>query len=861
MRAALVVAALAMPLLAADAPPGLDGLPANRWVKVHEAKVGGRAWSAIVYCPEAGGMLYAGDPNAWNVKTKLHTLGLFRAQAAEWADYKPEAPEKLAAPQGVAFDGWNYDWGPLQYGLAPDRRKVPLHDPAWGNQVCYDSDRKLLVAFVRGETLEYDPLKRRWTIVEPANAPQAVYGSSLCYDPVNREAVLANGGFSVEGYPRTTWVYRAKDAAWAPLDLGGDKLEPMERRRQRWLRLRWLAWKLIEFSATGRLDRLDERARPPALTKLARELKLDILEKTLQVGNFEAVEEAYRSMIVPALDALEKEADALRVLPGPRMNARLVYDAKHQLIVCFGGDGQDRAWGDTWAYRCQDRRWERRHPPAHPRPGRAMTACYEPAAGLVLHVIHGQGGPETWAYDAGKDDWARLDIPGLDRASPAPHWMDYDAAAKCVVAIATSTHYGGSPLTTYALRLDAASAKRLPAAPSPEAEVLPIDGQFVLRDAASVGDLKKWKTEMDAWAASVPANTWVEAPAHGTGRPNWGRTWSSIVYDPDRRQLIYRDGGHGSYHGSATDHYDLATGRWFRNARREEPPWPHGSYFAWGRSFTAAPFCIHTYKYALFYNPLTKTLQRTDVKAPRRYDDPSKGLPVHDYDPDLGAWSEGFAYLPGGGSSFTAPLVPGVPDGLLCVNAWSRYNPLPTTAVWLQTAKGLTTWSETGPLPYPHDCHEVCTFFDPKRRRAMYYGGGNPRPGKDKEPKQPGLFALDVAQASPTWTQLAVRAAGSEGLPIPSREVVYVPKHDVFLMVEGIGGTGTRNEPPVIWALDPKANAFRRVEVRVSDAAKGRLVHAGVSSGLAHDPATDLCFYIAASPGPPPLWAFRYAPE
>ncbi|MFO8014087.1 MAG: hypothetical protein R6X20_12375 [Phycisphaerae bacterium] len=154
-------------------------------------------------------------------------------------------------------------------------------------------------------------------------------------------------------------------------------------------------------------------------------------------------------------------------------------------------------------------------------------------------------------------------------------------------------------------------------APGPEVEWRPIDGEYVLRGAATADDLAAWRRRTDAWAEAVPPNTWVEAPAHGPGRPNRGRSWSSILYDPGRRQLLHRDGGHGSYHGSVTDHYDLATGRWFRSARREEPPWPHGTYFAWGRPFSLAPFCMHTSTYALFDNPLTRTVQRTNVKAPR----------------------------------------------------------------------------------------------------------------------------------------------------------------------------------------------------------------------------------------------------
>ncbi|MFW6107069.1 MAG: hypothetical protein ACOC8A_00110 [bacterium] len=877
---------LLLALAATGLGGGLGELPANRWVKVQHSQVGGRGWSGIVYVPQARGMLYAGNPNAWNVKTDLHTMARFRTDTSEWTDYAPAEPDPLAKPRGESFRGWNYAWGPLRYGIAPDGRKVPLADPAWGNQACYHPGRNAVIAFVRGETLEYDPVARRWTMVETKGRPQATTGSSLCYDPLNDEGVLANGGFSIEGYPRTTWAYDAAAKSWTPLKLGAPRVNavrlPLQRLRGRLARLRWLAWKSIEFQVTGR--DLDPRSRAESLLEeagaLAARLKQLprgtpatrlVLEAADKLGAWRAgaarepspaaLEKLYRGNLVPALEAVEEALAILAVMPPPRMNAELVYVPGHRLIVCFGGDGQDRAWGDTWVYHCQERRWEKRAPASHPRPGRAMAAACEPESGLVVHLIHTRKGPQTWAYDAGANAWSLLDIPGLDRTSPPPHWMAYDPAAGCLVAIATSPIHAGTPLTTYALRLDAASVKRLHAPPAPEVERLSIDGEYVLRDAATVAELKAWQDQMSEWADAVPPNTWVEAPAHGTGRPNWGRTWSSVVTDPGRRQLVYRDGGHGSYHGSVTDHYDIPTGRWFRSARREEPPWPHGSYFAWGRSFSLAPFCIHTYKYALFYNPLTRTLQRTNVKAPRRYDEPGRGVPLHDYDPDLGSWSEDFATIPSGGSPFTAPLVPGVPDGLLCVEAFTRYGVKDTASVWYRTAQGLRAWEDTGPLPRYHDCHEVCFFFDPKRRRVLYYGGGNPKPKKGKEAGRGRLFALAVDDADPKWAEIELSVRGADTLPVPSREVVYLPRHDVFLMVEGVGGTGGLDGPPAIWCLNPRENVLRTVPLGLSEAAESRLVHQGVSSGLAHDPGTGLCFYIAVTGmKPPPLWAFRYAP-
>ncbi|HOX08935.1 MAG TPA: hypothetical protein PK280_21245, partial [Planctomycetota bacterium] len=511
---------------------------------------------------------------------------------------------------------------------------------------------------------------------------------------------------------------------------------------------------------------------------------------------------------------------------------------KNKLIVCFGGDAQCGAWGDTWVYHCEGRWWERRHPAGRPPPMEARSLAFDAASGLAVLMQASRWGGKNerlWTYDAAGNEWRCLEVPRPGEA----FWLEADAASGCLVALNHDMN------RAWLLRLDPAAAKAAEAPGGPELRLHPTDGEC---DAATLSDLGKYKAAQDEWAKSVPANTWTKVPTNGTGRPNGGRTWSSIVYDPDRWQIHYRDGGHGSYHGAVTDHYDLPTGRWFRSDRRYEPPWPMGSYFGWGRSFSYAPWCIHTYKYGLFLNPLKKRLQRTIGQSGRM--EGAAPDAVIEYDPDTGRWARELVPLGAGtGGAFGGGVtVPAVAGGMLSINNFTRYGQKDGEAVYL-TKDGLKQWKNLGQLPRTHDDHCFSWFFDPKRNRAMYYGGP-----KDKHE----LFALDLGAEAPKWQKIEVKAAGGDKLPLSDREVIYIPRHDVFLMIAASETPYAKGQFETVWVLDPKDHTFSKLEL-----AGARPAYGSVSVGLQYDPVSDLCFYILGTGGggTPDMLAFRYAPK
>ncbi|MEX0717719.1 MAG: hypothetical protein WD066_14085 [Planctomycetaceae bacterium] len=836
-------------LSAAEPAEWVRRLPANQWV---ERPVSG--WKGKTYY---GPML---------------TYGF--AAAGERGIATLDLHEKRGTARIRTLDSATGSWTEGAAGtieiLFKDTYGGPVQENLHGMQLCHDSHRDVLVGITstgldgRGRTVEFDLKSGTVVGVKPDPSPPVVTAAALCYDPVNREVVLATGGFSVYGGTEGTWLYDGGEKQWrrleTPEEVDAIRL-PLEKLRDRLVSLRWLAWKNLEFRATGRETLLDDRARGESLADESAALTAEMemlaaraqaganraalpyhkhalaaaamflveargelagLDGKLKAGDPDELEVVYRKNMIPALDAVERAVAELAVSPEPRMSARLVYDPRNKVIVCFGGDGQRCAYGDTWVYHCEGRWWERRNPKGRPGPASSRAAAYCDGAGVVVNF--------RWLYDAAANQWKRLPAPAPKEA----FWLECDQSAGCLVAFNLDLN------KAWAMRLDPSAAE--PIEPNDElAEVrwVASDGEYSLRDAATVAELRQWREGMSDWVAKAPANTWLTVPTHGAGRPNSGRTWSSIVFDPDRRQLYYRDGGHGSYHGADTDHYDIPTGRWFRSDRRDLPPWPMGTYFGWGRSFSMAPWAVHTYKYSLFYNPLTKRLNRTIGQSGR-----FAGVSgVLDYDPDTGRWArELAASMAANVPGVIAANISGGRDGLIHLDNFTRYG-TKDGALKLATAEGVKSLTHLGALPRAWEDHGFCHFFDPQRNRVMYYGGAKDEPQR--------LFALDLGAAQPKWVELEISVVGDGNLPLSSREVVYVPKHDVFLL---IAGTAPRTTNVAVWAIDPLKNTFARVDL------PGAPQDSYVAQGLQYDPVTDLCFYISASNSTPPLRAFRYAP-
>jgi hypothetical protein len=169
------------------------------------------------------------------------------------------------------------------------------------------------------------------------------------------------------------------------------------------------------------------------------------------------------------------------------------------------------------------------------------------------------------------------------------------------------------------------------------------------------------------------------------------------------------------------------------------------------------------------------------------------------------------------------------------------------------TADGWRVRTDAGPFaPVGYPEWEFQTSqYDPKRNRILHLGPG---------PKANQLWSLDLGTVGAKWTRLEPRNEPERSsLPESGREMVYVPKYDVFIMPDGAKGKAMTE----MCAFDPVENVWRRFEVKAGGGAAGLAKHLSSdrANGLAYDPQSDLCFFVTRGPSAPPMYAFRYVPE
>lgn len=204
-------------------------LTANTWVRV--AEDGGKRFSNIVGAEQAG-KLYTWGPGSFEVQSFDPTQGrwidaLPSSKVEAWGGGK--GPIFLRLGQGGTKESLRYV--PFDAGSAVTVHNIEgLSIPSpcnVFNQSCYDSSRHRILFYVGGKTLALKPVDNTWTDLKPKESPTAcetLTWASMCYDPVNDEAMLFGGGmaFNLDGGSRT-WLYDCKANTWRRLDA---KVEP-----------------------------------------------------------------------------------------------------------------------------------------------------------------------------------------------------------------------------------------------------------------------------------------------------------------------------------------------------------------------------------------------------------------------------------------------------------------------------------------------------------------------------------------------------------------------------------------------------------------------------------------------------------
>ena len=195
-------------------------------------------------------------------------------------------------------------------------------------------------------------------------------------------------------------------------------------------------------------------------------------------------------------------------------------------------------------------------------------------------------------YDAAKNIWTPVKGSyGISRRRIGWHSPAYSARDDAVLVYAHSSREA-----TFAYRLDPATGSEARPGRAGGTSRLYLDW-----------DARMAKLPAQEPAANIekmPANRWVEMPGPSVPTKNWG----SATVDTEKGVILYIGGGHSTYSGTDTAHYDIGAGRWSLSYPPEFPPFLRAtSRTVFGWSYNQHPWAEHTRKWYA-YDPVSRMM-------------------------------------------------------------------------------------------------------------------------------------------------------------------------------------------------------------------------------------------------------------
>jgi hypothetical protein len=525
----------------------------------------------------------------------------------------------------------------------------------------------------------------------------------------------------------------------------------------------------------------------------------------------------------------------LQVQPAPRMNMRLVYDQKQQLLVLFGGDGQSHFLADTWLYDLRTRTWRVSKTQAGPEARAGHFTVYEPESGWV--IIGGgynqKDLTDMWAYDPGEDRWRKLagDVP-------TGFYLSADLAPeKQTIVLVANTRRRRDTMTcnilypvrtTYAYRIDRQSWVQSPSA-------LPAQTSMLKGTNSSSEVREQDARAQEEYLRNLPVNQWVALANPGRAAPV--RTWGAATFDTDRNQILYWGGEHCGYEGNDVDAYDVRTHTWIAKELAPESPernWNHGVRLA-GVTFQGKPWTVHGRRiYA--YDPVShKMIMTRPIRSTTGYDPeglrrfptslvaeyqgfrdalvnpPSSYVKyvTWTYDPANGQW-ELLGEAPTGVDTLVSTR-----HGVMGINInwparlndagyllpWSPSQPPEDKAIYLLDVSRKQWRRLSEGQPSPQNLYEMTSLaYDSKRDQVILHGAGQ---------RREELWTFDVT--SHRWKNMgpAVLDPRGEAPPVCAREAVYIPEEDLVLFF----GSPSGDHGVPVWTYAASQNGWRRITI------------------------------------------------
>lgn len=368
----------------------------------------------------------------------------------------------------------------------------------------------------------------------------------------------------------------------------------------------------------------------------------------------------------------------LQVEPPARCNSRMVYDSKNQVIVLFGGDGQDRVLADTWLFDVHTQTWSERQPSRSPYPRSCHGMAYLEKSGVVL-LMGGKAAPpsyrdvqrlsnQVWVYDVAKNVWSPVaaDMPETDGSE----WSCIESLPGADEALLVVTSKYDHRQRTYRFRYDPTAAPANFEGVEPGAVAFKTDRTIDWYEDQPPADRKQHAEKL----AKLPSNQWIEMkPPKSTA----GRTWGSAVFDTDRGIAMKWGGGHSGYQGTDMAFYDVAANRFTIDRAPAFTPEPFGRWARRpaGRTFFNQPWARHM-RHTCAYDPIRKLGVFTDAGGSQWFDRDVNAVVKHTwlYDPARRKWLEPIRQpFPGGGTY--SPIAIPTPQGVLAYQNLQRHEP------------------------------------------------------------------------------------------------------------------------------------------------------------------------------------------
>jgi hypothetical protein len=465
----------------------------------------------------------------------------------------------------------------------------------------------------------------------------------------------------------------------------------------------------------------------------------------------------------------------LEVEPPARCNSRMVYDRKHECIVLFGGDGQDRVLADTWLFDVHRQQWSERRPASGPYPRSCHALAYLDSSGKVLLVggrvvadyrMTRQLESQAWVYDVGENRWVPVDTTPPELEGNEWASMENVVGTDEVIYVVTSKY--DHRQKTYRFRYDAAAAPGEFEGVAPGTAVLKTD-----RTPEWYADVAPPDREAHAALLSaMPANRWVEVKPPKSTK---GRTWGTSLFDPRASLAMKWGGGHSGYQGTDMAFYNVATNRFTIDRAPAFTPEPFDRWARrpCGRTFFNQPWARHM-RHTCAYDSVCNLGVFTDAGGSKWYDRQQDDVVKHTwlYEPARQRWLEPIPQpFPGGGT--ISPIAAPTRYGVFVYQRGIMYQ--------FNDSSGAYDWRE---LPHTGNAlprqHEFMTMvYDSKRDRLIMLS--------EDERKQPQLWFFAIRNSK--WTVNPHPAPNG----VVTREAIYVPNEDAILAY----GPGRKEDP--IW--------------------------------------------------------------